>query len=285
MVNYAVTLASIILTMLTCPVVILMNVLVIVAVKTRPRLQSVYNILLASMALTDLLVGTVSGPSFIVVEIFAITGGSVATYCYLEKKASNPFVVFSILASLFHLVLISIERYFALKYALRYTAMVTKFRMTIAVVFVWFLTGSHSLFTTFTGRKYIPYTLSILTGFSLLVIVYCHIFVYVITRRHEKQISTEQFTAEAAAKFLEEKKAWKTTTIIIGFLLLFFLPGLALLLWQLTGLNEETRLAFRPVLVPCSLMLNSLCNPIIYCWRSKTLREAMIALIRKPNQN
>ena len=272
MANYAVTLASIILTMLTCPVVILMNVLVIVAVKTRPRLQSVYNILLASMAVTDLLVGTVSRPSYIVVEIFALTGGSVATYCYLEKNTCNQFILFSILASLFHLVLISIERYLALSYALRYTAIVTKFRMTIAVVFVWFLAGSHSLFRTFTVKEYLSHTLSFFTGFSLLVIVYCHIFVYFFTRRHEKQISTEQFTAEAAVKFLEEKKARKTIAIINIFVLLFFLPGCLLLLWKLIGLNEETRLVFRPF-VSCSLMLNSLCNPMIYCCRSKTLRK------------
>ena len=43
--------------LVTCPVTILMNVLVIVAVKTRKQLQSVANIMLACLASTDLLVG------------------------------------------------------------------------------------------------------------------------------------------------------------------------------------------------------------------------------------
>ena len=35
-------------------------------------------------------------------------------------------------------------------------------------------------------------------------------------RRHEKQIQAEQVSPEAAAKFLKEEKASRTTTIIIG---------------------------------------------------------------------
>ena len=53
----ALAMTAIILNVLSFPVTILMNVLVIMAVKTRPRLQSKYNILLACLAGTDLLVG------------------------------------------------------------------------------------------------------------------------------------------------------------------------------------------------------------------------------------
>ena len=58
MANYLATLASIILNVLSCPVIIVMNALVIVAVKKRGRLQSMYRIVLAYMAGTDLLVGS-----------------------------------------------------------------------------------------------------------------------------------------------------------------------------------------------------------------------------------
>jgi len=69
---------AIILNILSCPVTIVMNVLVIMAVKTRPTLQSKYNILLACLAGTDLLVGAVSQPSFIVGQIFVIQGLSLS---------------------------------------------------------------------------------------------------------------------------------------------------------------------------------------------------------------
>lgn len=56
----------------------------------------------------------------------------------------------------------------------------------------------------------------------LLIIVYCHGTVLIITRRHERQVQTKQIPAgENAERFLKEKKAWKTTGIIIGFLVLW----------------------------------------------------------------
>ena len=76
------------------PVVILMNVLVTLAVKTTHRLQNNHNILLACLAGTGLLVGTVTQPTFIAAEGFVIAGGSVATYCNHINYAATSKVTF-----------------------------------------------------------------------------------------------------------------------------------------------------------------------------------------------
>ena len=69
------------LNILSFPMTIVMNVLVIMAVKTRPRLQSKYNILLACLAGTDLLVGAASQPSYVVGQVYVIKGISLSEYC------------------------------------------------------------------------------------------------------------------------------------------------------------------------------------------------------------
>ena len=51
--EFAFAVTTILLNIQSFPVTIVMNVLVILAVKTRPRLQSKYNILLACLAGTD----------------------------------------------------------------------------------------------------------------------------------------------------------------------------------------------------------------------------------------
>ena len=287
-INYLVTLASIILNTLCCPFMILMNALVIVAIKTRRRLHGMYYVLLACLAGTDLLVGTVTQPTFIAAESFAIAGGSVNTYCNIFDNVLRPFFSLSILSSLFHLAFISIERYIALKYALRYVEIVTKLRLALAVGFSWFLSLFCTLFRTLKGKSQaIGALLLILVFSSLLVIAFCHLAVYLITRRHEKQISTEQIPGEAAAKFLEERKAWKTTGIIVCFVFLSYLVGVAPILAVVFGfISQESRNVYflRNIADSC-LMLNSLCNPIIYCWRSKKIRKAITGLIiRKKNQ-
>ena len=105
MANYLATLASIILNVLSCPVITVMNALVIVAVIKRGRLQNMYRILLAYLAGTDLLVGTVVQPTFISGEILAIADGSATTFCSIVENVSLRLANLSILSSLFHLVL------------------------------------------------------------------------------------------------------------------------------------------------------------------------------------
>jgi len=123
-----------------------MNTLVIVAIKSRQRLHNMYNILLACLAGTDLLVGTITQPTYIAMEIFGIAGGSADTYCNIFENIFRPFVYLSTLPSLFHLALISVERYIALKYALRYHEIVTKPRLAFGVGFSWLVPLSYTLF-------------------------------------------------------------------------------------------------------------------------------------------
>ena len=96
----AFAMTAIILNILSFPVTILMNVLVIMAVKTRRRLQSNYNILLACLAGTDLLVGVASQPTFIAGQIYVIKGLSLIEYCRYYEETYLIFVI-PILASLF----------------------------------------------------------------------------------------------------------------------------------------------------------------------------------------
>ena len=129
----AFAMTAIFLNILTIPVTIVMNVLVIMAVKTRPRLQSKYNILLACLAGTGLLVGAATQPSYIVGQIYVIKGISLPEYCGYHKL-TNILVLIPIFASVLHLALISIERFVAMKYTFSYVTIVTGFRLKIVLL-------------------------------------------------------------------------------------------------------------------------------------------------------
>ena len=284
-VNFLVTLVCIILYALICPLIILMNVLVIVAVKTRRRLQSTSNILLACLAGTDLLVGTVSLPASIVAEIFAIADGSVTTYCNITNNMASPLSFFSVFASFLHLAVVSVDRYIALKYSLQYEDIVTKFRITIAVAVAWFIAGVYTILRALVVSSLISFVIRCIMILVLLLIAYCHVSLFFVTRRHEKQIRSKQTPGEGAAKFREEKKAWKTTTIIIGCAFLCVLPGYFVNLAVTTfTLHPKWTDILRP-LVYFSFMGNSLCNPIVYCFRSTNMRRAMIAFLKRQESN
>ena len=232
---------AIILNILTFPVTILMNVLVIMAVKTRLRLQSKYNILLACLAVTDLLVGAASQPTFIAGQIFVIKGLSLTDHCRFFQETNSMFMI-PTFASLFHLTLISIERFVALKYTFSYMAIVTGLRLKIAVVSSWVIACFPGILLRSLSEEYVNKVKFILFPFAVLnlsVILFCHLSVYFVTRRHEKQIKCEQVSPQAAADFAKEKKALKTTRIIIMALLVCFLPRFVYILFSYANYNSS----------------------------------------------
>ena len=143
--NTVISLFSIALNLGSCPVIIMMNVLVIVAIKTRRRLQSEYNILLACLAGTDLAVGLVSQPLFIAQEILFLSGASLVDYYDFFRKTVFVFLV-PCIESLLILAILSTERYIAMKYSLRYASIVTTPRLIGAVVCSWLVSTSSLIF-------------------------------------------------------------------------------------------------------------------------------------------
>ena len=127
-IDYFFAVLSILLNVLICPPIILLNTLIIIAVKTKPSLQTMHNILLACLAGTDLAVG-IAQPAFIAKDILLTVGTSSSSiYCTLSDILQTATLCLC-LVSLFHLVLIAIERYVAMKYSLRYDSIVTEFRL------------------------------------------------------------------------------------------------------------------------------------------------------------
>ena len=124
-----------------------------------------------------------------------------------------------------------------------------------------------------------------ITSVSFAAIAYGHISVFLVTRRHVIRIKSEQVSQDTKKKFLEEKKAAITTSIVVGFVLFSFVPLLVYtLLRPLLPKSYFGNLfiSFKPVL-QSFVLINSLCNPIIYCWRSSVLQRALFEVLGRKN--
>lgn len=270
---------------LSCPPIVLLNALVIAAVTTKRRLQTNHNMLLASLAGTDLTVGIAAQPAFIAQEIHFLTGGPPYMTCInTANRIAYVTTICLCLGSCLHLALISVERFVAMKYPFRYESVVTKSRLTVAVAGSWLIIMVYSVLLAkiVPGVKVIPGQTQILAIVCLLTISYCHVSVYFVCRRHEVKIKSEQVSQEAKAKFLAERKAWKTTSFIIGCALICYSPGLLrAVAFYLFSDYTIRRIISRSIHITMSSnVVNSLCNPIIYCWKSREMREALKQLLR-----
>ena len=270
-----VLITQIVVTTTTCPFTILLNILVILAVKKTRRLQSKPNILLACLAATDAFIGLTAQPSSILVELFRLIDMTSLAQ-KIRLNFHNRVLLAGITNSLLHLMLVTFERLVVIKFTVHHPFLITEKYIKISVATFWIIA-----LCILALRYIIPYVV-LFTAASLMVI--CVIFIaisYVIlyreTLRHKKRIKTEQVAQQEVETFLKENKALKTTVYVVGSLVLCFTPSLFLLVSLIVKrlsvvANSVSFVSFCRVLS----MLNSLLNPLIYFWRDKEMRKVVL---------
>ena len=276
----------------------LLNALVIVAVATRHRLQSTSNVLVACLAGADLLNGLVNQNIEIALELTRIF--SDGPYCGLEKAS---IVAMSGLAflSLGNLALMSIDRYISIKHSLRYTTIVTKQRIKTGLLVAWaiaLLATFHELTMAvidsgtdlyFLYMKVTYFILSIPALVVIVVIGYTYCYIFSETRRQIKRVQTEQLPGEEAKRLKKESKATKTLTLLLATLVITYIPTIVLtfLIGYFEDILEPHILSVIWSWVVTFRLLGSLCNPIIFFWRVKKLRHAILEILhyRQPENS
>ncbi|XP_056880335.1 trace amine-associated receptor 13c-like [Takifugu flavidus] len=246
--------------------------------------QTTTNLLLLSMAVSDLLVGLAVMPLMIVT---LDSCRCISSYlCFLFHLLS--FVLTS--ASVGNMVLISVDRYVAICYPLRYSS-ITPNTVKICVSVCWTSSIIYNLvllkdnilyidFFSSCNKKcplYINYILAIadiiITFYgplTVIIVLYTRVFVVAVTqaRAMRSQVSTTGSKAVSAMK--SEMRAARTLGIVILFFLICFFPYY---ISSLTGQGISNEDSTGQLFLFFS---NSTINPIIYAffypWFRKTVK-------------
>ena len=279
----------IIINSITCPFTVLLNTLVIMAVKRRPRLQTKTNILLACLAVTDASTGLISQPLFILWNTLELLGVAHVrdTLGLFHSSLLRGLGICSAL----HLMLLTGERLVAIRFTMHHPYIVITRNIKMAVIAFWIFSifyFAFGLMLTVTNEAVYRLILNVSAGF---IVISCVLFVasaYVIlyreTLRHRKMIKTKQMPQEEVQRFAKESKALKTTVLVVGAVILFLLPVAFTALLSMILINPNTyKAVIVNACVPCLwvrtfVMLNSFVNPLIYCWRQKEMRQFVFRL-------
>ena len=143
-------------------------------------------------------------------------------------------------------------------------------------------TKTYAVFWTFTDV-----TTSIIGLTCIAGICYCYVYIFSETRRQKKRLQTEQLSQEEAKRVKKDNRAAHTLSLILGALIVTYLPIIILLLVETTFPKDTLTPSFTAVFVSwasASVLLGSFFNPIIYCWRNKKLRRAFLEIchVRQP---
>ena len=267
-----------VLNALLIPICIAGNVLVLAAVWRNPSLRTPSIILQCSLAVSDLLVGLLALPLDIAVAFTPLSQVS------SDSRLSQARLVLTIqlcCVSLDTMTAISVDRYLALHYHMRYPNMMTSRRATCVAATFWCKNFILSLLIIW---KKTAILLVALVFFALCLFTSSITYnaIYRIVRHHQHQMHAQQqavqsMNAEQNLKIQAKKRAANTFIYYICLVLCYFPEAVSFLIWMTYKEHWNIRWRFADTI----LFMNSAINPFLYCWRNREVREAVLKIVGK----
>ena len=267
---------------ITSPFTVLFNSLVIVALKKRRELEKLSNILLCSMAVTDLLTGAITMPLSATFDVLILSHVPYEYICPIDFLVNKPLIFSLSISSLYHLTAIAWERNMALRSWIKYRNNVTEKRLTRLAIAVWLfgvITRGPTVLIVVADvhGKFLSMWLkgeSILMVCCLAAICYFYFMIFLEVRKRDRnQINQVAFLAKTRL----ESRVAKTTAMITVAIVLSFVP------FTSTAILVNIFPAFRtyPVyrFAETVVQFNSLVSPIMYSYRDKRFRNAILELL------
>lgn len=259
------------------------NSFVVLIILRREALQNPSNVLLSCLAISDLVVGLVSQPSFVIFKV-AEMNGHFNTYCAARMVQScSGWLTASV--SLLTLSAISVDRYLALRLHLRYATIVTVPRVINSVAVFWLIcTASVALRFVMTSGKWNSAILSALL-FVVVVTFTCYFNIFKTVRRHKRQIQNSfklavRLHGQSGVEFVRHKKATLTMLYVLCVFCLCYVPFLGAIAAEIIlGYTLSVKIAYD--FTATIVFLSSSLNPVLYCWRIRDIRRAAVDLIKQ----
>ena len=268
---------------------IIFNSVTIQALRRTSSLSKPLRTLLLSLAVSDLGVGLLVQPLYIALLVQ-----------WLQKNTENRptcavYTAFMLCVNIFALVsffgvmALSADRFLAIHLHLRYQELVTHKRVVSVVVFMWIFSVVLSVFKSVVPLNITIILLEIIVVAILVLstVFYCKI--YLAVRRHKNQIQAMQIqqvkqNAEMVINLTRNRKSALCAFYAYFVFLICYLPVAFTLAAKLTG-YLNTALKISTLSSWTLIFLNSSLNPVIYCWKMRHIRRAMMEIVRNPFQS
>ena len=259
---------------------IMLNVVTIHALRKTSSLPDILKTLLLNLAVTDVGVGLIVQPVYSLLLVkWLQQNGEDCNFRYAFVMISSTFC----LASFLVVVAVSVDRFLAIHLHLRYQELVTHKRVVAVVISVWLLSvicplvvllllpDMYSRIAVFPG----------IVGLVLTTLVYINIFLTI--RRHKNQIQALQVQGlgvnQETARFARLVKSAVGMFYVYLVFLICYLPFLiCVVATEIHGpsIHLKSWYIFSMTLV----FLGSSLNPVIYCWKMRHIRHAIIDMLR-----
>ena len=259
---------------------ILLNIVTIHAIRKTSSLPKTLTTLLLSLAVSDVGVGLVNQPFYTSILIKWIQQSNPG--CNTHKAFYFIGNLFST-ASFFGVVAVSVDRFLAIHLHLRYQELVTHKRVVAVLIFKWVLSIFASFSMFWVPRDIFSLVIIILGIVGVFLTTMIYISIYLTVRRHKSQIQVLRVQLQTQAGEISNFASLINSAVGIFYVYLMFLICylpyfISLAAFKTNGPNITLRKFFLFSLT--LLYLNSSLNPVIYCWKMRHIRHAVMDILR-----
>ena len=261
---------------------IMLNIVTIHAIRKTSSLPKTLKTLLLSLAVSDVGVGLVNQP---------FNTSILIKWLQQSNPGCNTYKVFHIITYLFSfasflgVVAVNVDRFLAIHLHLRYQELVTHKRVVSVVISIWVI-SAFLAFSIFAISLYIySYIMVILAVLGAIILTIVYVRIYLVVRQHKNQIQVLQVQQVAHADQLQLANLSSLIKSTVGIFYVYFvflvcyLPYLiSLVATKMNG--PSIALKGFSVFSLTVVFLNSSLNPVIYCWKMKHIRHAVINILR-----
>lgn len=266
------------------------NSVILLALNRDTSLHPPSKLLFRNLAFTDLCVALITQPSYILHNM--VIAYERWDICPLTQKLSHITTYLLCGVSLMTVCAISVDRLLALLMGTRYRQVVTLTRVRISLLFVWIfcLSTSITLLLNFSVRIYSVIS-AICIALWLGTSTFCYAKIFFILRGHQKKIcgnrdqdsNKNRSSVTRSSINLKQYRRSVSTALWINFTLITcYSPTAIVLVFRSVPSIPFSALIVSFGAAPSFVYLNSLLNPILYCWRIKELREEVKKIISPP---
>ena len=255
------------------------NVMVIQALRKASSIPSNLKVLFSSLAIADLATGLLPQPMLGIIFMVMTTTSEKGSngfdiFCPTMLNIGYFSFVFLASASFLTVTIISVDRLLAVSLHLRYQELVTFKRVVVVLVSIWMASiVAATIFVTLPRHNNIAPAIIEIVGLIFTSVACGRI--YKAVKYHQNQIQSQlDLPNIQAEKLLREKKSAFSAMFVYIVLVACYLPNLCCEMFWLTSWGGTTILMAEHVSF-FLVLLNSVLNPVIYCWRYREIRVIM----------
>ena len=263
---------------------IVLNILTIHAIRKTLSLSKPLKTLLLSLAVSDLGVGLTAQPLYVagrVMELKQTDNSRTYSATYIAFLVSTNLFSF---ASCFLVVVLITDRFLAIRHCFRYHELVTHKRIIAVVISIFVFSAILSLIRLWITRDIIYVVFGIVNFLFSLTVTLLSFKTYAIARGQinqiqEMELAVQEVVQNGEMANVERLRKFAMAAIYVCLVFVVcYLPNMCIL-WSIAITSQPVNIVIQSYTLTL-VFLNSSLNPLIYCWKMRHIRQAVMNILR-----